>query len=212
MDNIMARRDRILEAALWHVPFDGWTRRALDAGAADLGLGPSDVLRAFPEGVAQAVEYLSDLSDRRMALDVASRNVGNLPVHEIVALAVRSRLDWAGRHREAIRRVTAYFALPGHQVLATKCAYRTVDAIWRLAGDRSTDFNFYTKRALLVGVYGATVLYWLADESDGFEDTWLFLDRRIADVIGAIRARRRVTKTLAGVFSALRPPRAIFNR
>ena len=67
--------------------------------------------------------------------------------------------------------------------MAAKCLYRTVDAIWYAAGDTSTDYNFYTKRGLLAGVYSSTVLYWLNDDSEGAVATWAFLDRRIADVM-----------------------------
>ena len=61
--------------------------------------------------------------------------------------------------------------------------YRTVDAIWYAAGDTSADFNFYTKRATLAGVFSSTLFYWLNDRSEGNEATWAFLDRRIDDVM-----------------------------
>ncbi len=57
-----------------------------------------------------------------------------------------------------------------------------MDAIWHLAGDRSADWSWYTKRAILAGVYGATLLYWLRDDSEDDEATLAFLDRRLAGV------------------------------
>src|SRR3546814_12063346 len=89
----------------------------------------------------------------------------------------------AERHKEAVRRALAFLALPGNAGLAVRSLYRTVDAIWWACGDRSTDFNFYTKRGLLAAVYSSTLLYWLDDGSDGHADSWAFLDRRIADVM-----------------------------
>jgi ubiquinone biosynthesis protein COQ9 len=79
--------------------------------------------------------------------------------------------------------------------LALQLLYRTVDAIWYAAGDTSTDFNFYTKRATLAGVYSSTLLYWLNDRSEGSEATWSFLDRphrrrhALREVEGRARAR-----------------------
>ena len=87
--------------------------------------------------------------------------------------------------------------------------YRSVDLMWRAAGDTATDFNFYTKRGLLAGVYGSTILFWLDDGSEGYAESWAFLDRRIADVMNIQRARARAGDALAafGPILRRRPPR-----
>jgi len=169
--------DAVLDVVLRHVPFDGWTRRALEAAAPD----PVAFDREFPNGVADAVRAFSDRADAAMVKALAK----HLPerTRDRVALAVRARLEYLAPHREAARRLTAWFALPGHHVVAARCLYRTVDSIWYAAGDRSTDFGFYTKRALLAAVYGATVLCWLEDRSPDSAATWEFLDRRIDNVM-----------------------------
>jgi ubiquinone biosynthesis protein COQ9 len=64
--------------------------------------------------------------------------------------------------------------------------------MWYAAGDKSTDFNFYTKRATLAGVYSATLLYWLNDRSAGSEATWAFLDRRIDNVMAFEKLKSQV--------------------
>lgn len=212
MKDISTRRDRIVEAVLPHVAFDGWTPRALTAAANDLGLDSSEISRAFPEGTAEVVEHFSDLADRWMIANLETGKSGDLSVHETISLAMRLRLQHLAPHREAVRRALAFLTLPGHQILATRCTYRTVDAIWRALGDRSTDFNFYSKRFLLAGVYTATVLCWLGDDSSDFEKTWRFLDRRILDVVSAIRARRRLTKSISGIVSGFQRRRPIFGR
>src|SRR5262249_25858057 len=100
----------------------------------------------------------------------------------------------AAPQREAIRRALAFLALPLHAPLAAKLLYRTVDAVWYALGDRSTDFNFYTKRALLAGVYSSTLLYWLNDKSAECTESWGFLDRRIAEVMKIPQATARLEK------------------
>jgi ubiquinone biosynthesis protein COQ9 len=67
--------------------------------------------------------------------------------------------------------------------MGVRAMYKTVDLIWYTVGDKSADFSFYTKRALLAGVISATSLFWINDESDDSADSWQFLDRRIADVL-----------------------------
>ena len=176
-------RKKILAAALGHVPFDGWSLTSLQRGAADVGLDDAAAARAFPRGVAQAIELHSRIADEAMAEALEALEPENMRVRERVATAIRLRLEAHSAEREAIRKALTYLAQPQHGPLALRCLYRTVDTVWYAAGDTATDFNFYTKRALLAGVYSATVLYWLNDKSEGSADTWRFLDRRIADAM-----------------------------
>ena len=178
-----ALRDRLIAAALDHVPFDGWSRKALERGAGDLGLDPADVLRAFPGGPADAADHFADWSDRRMLAELAKVDLDALKVRERVALGVRLRLEMNAPYREAMRRLLSFLALPPNAPLAARMTWRTCDHIWHAAGDRAADFNHYTKRGLLAPVYTSTIMYWLSDTSDGFADTWGYLDRRLADVL-----------------------------
>ena len=88
-----------------------------------------------------------------------------------------------GPAREAVRRGLAILAMPQNLPLALRISWRTADLMWRIAGDTSTDFNHYTKRMTLGAVYGSTLLVWLDDQSEGWNDTAAFLDRRIDDVM-----------------------------
>jgi ubiquinone biosynthesis protein COQ9 len=191
-DDLMTLRDKIVEAALPHIPFDGWTPRAARRAAADLDLAQADAIRAFPYGAADMVAHYSDLVDRRMLAELDRRDIGTMKIRERIATAVRVRLEQAAPHREAVRRALAVLALPSNAILGGKCLYRTVDAMWVAAGDTSTDWNFYSKRSLLAGVYSSTLLCWLDDRSDGLTDTWAFLDRRIADVMRIPKLTGRV--------------------
>ena len=102
------------------------------------------------------------------------------------------------RSHEATRRALALLSLPFHAGRGLKLLYRTVDAMWYAAGDTSTDFNFYTKRATLAGVYSSTLLYWLSDRSPGGEATWAFLDRRIDDVMKIEKLKSQVRSWTGG--------------
>lgn len=175
--------ESILEAALSHVAFDGWTQKALEAGAVDVGLPPEDAARAFPGGAAEAVALHSALADAAMTKAMAALDPPPERTAAKVAMAIRLRLEAEAPNREAVRLGLGLLARPQHAPLGLKALGRTVDAVWRSAGDRSADFNWYTKRGLLAAVYMATVNFWLDDKSDGFADTWAFLDRRLADAM-----------------------------
>ena len=192
----LARRE-ILDAALPHVPFEGWTAAALAAGARDLGRDASDALLAFPEGGLEAVVFWSRDADRRMLEALAELDLAGLRTHERVVAAIRHRLAAVAPHRESLRRALGLLALPHNAPRAAELTWRTVDAIWWAAGDSATDWNFYSKRALLAGVYGATLLRFLEDRSEGCAETWAFLDRRIADTMRIPKAVASLRATLA---------------
>lgn len=201
---IQALQERLVEASLPHVPFDGWTMAALRAGARDAGMDPSDVMRAFPRGPADAVACHSQMADRRMVEELGRRDLASMKVRERVAAAVLIRFEQNATDREAIRRGLSLLSLPQNAALAARLLYRTVDAVWYGCGDTATDFNYYTKRGLLAGVYAATLLYWLDDQSDGFVDTRSFLDRRIAGIMRIPQAQAGLSRMFGRLPNPLR--------
>lgn len=175
-------RDAVLDAALAHVPFDGWSEASFRAAITDSGVAEGLARALYPRGAVDlAVEY-HRRGDRLMADRLATADLSAMRYSERVAHAVRTRLEMA-EDKELVRRGTTLFALPVHAAEGARAIWGTADAIWRALGDTSTDINWYTKRATLSAVYGSTVLYWLGDDSPGHERTWEFLDRRIADVM-----------------------------
>ena len=191
------QRDALLLDALPHIAFDGWTASALRNGASDAGLEPADVVRFFPGGARDAVAAFSDWADRQMIEAVQAADLSDLRHSEKIAFAVRTRLEALAPYREAVRRSIAFLALAPNMPAGLKLLYRTVDAMWHAVGDRSVDFSFYTKRALLAGVVSATTLYWLDDDSENSSESWAFLDRRLADVLRIPKIRQRA-ENLAG--------------
>ncbi len=185
------QRDRLLEAALVHVPFDGWSRRSLSAGARDLGVEPGLVRRLFPRGGDDLLAQLERWADRQMLARIDADALAAMRIRERIATLVRARLEALAPHREAMRRGVAARLLPSNAMAGCASLWRTVDLMWSVAGDKAEDYSYYSKRSLLAAVWTSTFLFWLEDRSDGFRDSWAFLDRRIGDVmqIGALRAR-----------------------
>jgi ubiquinone biosynthesis protein COQ9 len=185
----LPERDAAIEAMLPNVPFDGWTVRALRTGLAAAGMPEDEAQILFPGGAADMIAVFCDLADRRMTEAAAALTETKLAerVRAIIAL----RLTLNRPHKEAIRRAVAALALPGNARTAAAITARTVDAIWHAAGDRSADFSWYTKRALLTAVYGATLLFWLHDTSDDDVNTRAFLERRMRGIGRLLRARGR---------------------
>ena len=174
------------------MPFDGWTNAALARAAERVGLQQGELRSLCPGGPRDLVAWFSHWADRETLRALEARDLSALKVHERIAAGVETRLSVLAPHREAMRRALALLTAPHNLALGVKLLYDAVDALWYAAGDSSTDFNFYTKRALLAGVYGATTLYWLDDRSPESADTRAFLERRLRDVAMIPKATERV--------------------
>ena len=162
-----ATRKAILQAALAHVPFDGWSEATLRAAAADSGV-PLALARAlFPRGGLDLALDYHRAGDRAMAEALAAEDLSALRFRDRVARAVMLRLE--GADRELVRRGAALFALPQNAAAGARAVWGTADAVWTALGDTADDINWYSKRASLSAVYGATVLFWLGDESTGHQ-------------------------------------------
>jgi len=178
-----AKRRALLMAALAIVAFDGWTEQTLAEAAKEAEISSSEVTLLFPEGVSDMLLAFSDWADDEMLRALEAADLQSMKIRERITFAVRVRIEAMNPHKEAARRASSLLALPTHAGVAATSLYQSVDQMWRGIGDTSTDFNFYSKRATLTGVYGTTLLCWLADESEDCEETWEFLDRRIEDVM-----------------------------
>lgn len=174
--------DALLDAALIHVPFDGWSDAALRAAANDIGLDRAAAQALFPRGGVDLALAYHARGDAQMRERLAHHDLSVLRYSDRVALAVRLRLE-AAEDRELVRRGTTLFALPQYAFDGARAIWGTADQIWTALGDTSRDGNWYTKRATLSAVYSATVLFWLGDDSAGSTATWDFLARRIENVM-----------------------------
>ena len=177
--------DHIIEAILKHIPFDGWSTTSLNMAAADCGLSEAEIHKLFPAGIADAIAAYGDYADKNMVTAFCGQDAADIaamPVHMKIRSLILIRFEQASQYKEVVRRTLAVLARPQHTKLAAKLLYSTVDEMWRAAGDTSTDYNFYTKRATLASVYSATLLAFLSDNSADMAKTEAFLDRRLADV------------------------------
>lgn len=166
-----------------HAVFDGWTPKAVDAAAAELGIDPALARLAYPKDQAGKVDaYIAGI-DAAMTAHFTPDVIAGLKIRERIRQLVWFRLEAMGPAREAVRSALSILAMPQNAVQGLSIGWRSADLMWRLAGDTSTDFNHYTKRLTLSALYAATLLAWLDDQSEGWADTAAFLDRRIGDVM-----------------------------
>ena len=163
--------------------FDGWTAKAVDSAAMQLGLDPVQARLAMPKTAAAMIDTYIQEVDRALEAYFTPKRLSGMKIREKIRSLVWHRLEIMGPAREAVRRGLAILAMPQNVPQGIRTSWRTADLMWRIAGDTSTDFNHYTKRMTLGAVYGSTLLVWLDDQSEGWAETAAFLDRRIDDVM-----------------------------
>lgn len=175
-------RDQLLDAALPHVAFDGWSPTAFDAAIADTGIDAGLAKSVCPRGAVDLAIAYHRQGDAAMVAALKKADLSDLRFRDKVAHAIRLRLQVV-TDKEAVRRGTTLFALPHMAAEGAKLIWGTADAIWNALGDTSRDVNWYTKRMTLSGVYSSVVLYWLGDDSLEMQATDAFIDRRIDNVM-----------------------------
>ncbi|MEA3043102.1 MAG: ubiquinone biosynthesis protein [Sphingomonadales bacterium] len=188
LDELRAALAPLLAA---HAAFDGWSETAIARAAAELGV-PADRARlAYPKGAAQMIDAWFDATDQAMLAAFPATRIDALKIRERIHDLILFRIEAMAPQREALRRALGVLAMPQNLAEAARLAWRGADRIWRLAGDTATDFNHYSKRAILIAVYGSTSLVFLDDDSEGLAATRDFLDRRIGDVMRFEKAKAR---------------------
>ena len=166
-----------------HAAFDGWTPEALALAADVTGINPDVAALAFPGGAMDMIDAWFAHIDAAMLAALPPEKLGTMKIRAKIAALVEARIDVVGAEIEALRRALAVLALPQNLPRAAKLGWRAADAMWHAAGDTATDFNHYSKRAILSGVYMATIMAMMDDESEGYANTRAFLSRRIDGIM-----------------------------
>ena len=163
--------------------FDGWKDAAIVQAAAEFGVDADVAKLAFPGGAMDMIEAWISATDAKMAEVLPAEVLGAMSIRERIRSLVQFRLDAIAGQEEALKRATAIMAMPQNVAKSLKLGWRSADIMWRLAGDTATDYNHYTKRTILSGIYTATLAVFADDDSEDKAKTKAFLGRRIEGVM-----------------------------
>ena len=187
-------RETLAEGIAANAAFDGWGDAARDMAADAAGIDRDIARLAFADGAIEMIDAWFAAIDRRMAADLPPETLAAMKIRTRITALVEARLVIVAPDRESLRRARAILALPQNVARATRLGWRSVDLMWRMAGDTATDYNHYTKRTILLGVYAATMTVFLDDESEGHAETRAFLARRIDGIMRFEKAKAAFTK------------------
>ena len=184
--------------------FDGWSETSLNAAAEANGVDADVARLAFPGGAMDMIDAWISSVDQAMEAELTAEKLAAMKIRERIRSLVWFRLEQAEGLEEAVRRAMAVMAHPKNAARSMKMGWRSADIMWRLAGDTATDYNHYTKRTILAGIYSATLVCWIDDASDDKADTAAFLDRRIEGVMKFEKAKAQFIKPREETFSVAR--------
>ncbi len=189
--------DEVRAALAPHLPmnaaFDGWTPQAVAMAAETAGIDPDIARLAFKGGAMDMIDAWIEWTDTEMARQLPPKKLDAMKIREKIAGMIEARLAVAAPDKEALRRAMVVQAMPQNLPRTAKIAWRSAARMWRMAGDTATDYNHYTKRAILTGVYGSTLAVFIDDESENYAETRAFLARRIENVMQFEKAKARWT-------------------
>jgi ubiquinone biosynthesis protein COQ9 len=180
-------RERLLDAMLAVAPEKGWTQAAVEAAASRAGLSEGQVILACPNGIPDLLEALGQRATAAVAARLSAPEIKGLKVRDKASAGVRAYLAALDPAKPAVKRAAGS---PANLLTGPKGVWAAADAIWSALGDKSTDYNWYTKRLILSGVVGSTVLVWLGTDEQGEIDA--FLARRIENVMDFEKAKGKV--------------------
>jgi ubiquinone biosynthesis protein COQ9 len=199
MSLVDAEQAAALDAMLHLVPLYGWTTRALAESSKQGGEAESDAAWRFPGGAPEMIETFFALSLDRAITRATPTIASEMRLGKRVRALVAALLAELGVHKDATRRAIAWLILPRQAALSARLMATLVDGIWHAAGDQSSDFSWYTKRASLGAIMLPTLLFWLNDIDFDSEGTLAFLDRRLDGLAAIGRTRARVRKLCEGI-------------
>lgn len=169
------------------LPFSDWNEQLIAATEKECDFVQGYNFALFPGGIKEIIKLYEAWRDQQM-LEALKNLDSNIKIREKIALALKTRIKSIGPKIIYIKN-SCYFAIPSNLMLGTNIAWETCDKIWKFAGDTATDFNYYSKRGLLLGVYLSTIMFYISDSSENHGDTDAFIVSAIDNIINIAKLK-----------------------
>tara|TARA_Y100001970_G_scaffold237794_1_gene298503 strand:- start:706 stop:1359 length:654 start_codon:yes stop_codon:yes gene_type:complete len=183
----------ILYKLIDHTPFTGWSNETLKFCLDEAGILDS-LEELFSNGIDDLTDLYISIADKKLEYDVKELDLNSKSIRERIKILLNLRLDFFESEKQVIKQIIGSDLITGPRLRSINRIGKSVDLIWRLAGDKSLDYNFYTKRIILSGVYVSTILFWL--DVDSRDDVSHFIDRRISNVMQIEKIKKNINSML----------------
>ena len=204
-------RESILSASLKFVPGYGWTKHAVEAGTESLGY-PTVTAGVISDPDISLIHYHYRVSNEALVklmkkeMEDQKASGQEVKVTQFLKKSIEQRLRMNVPYMSRWAEALAIMTYPQNAPQSLNLGLELVDSMWHIGGDTTVDISWYTKRLTLLGIYKTTELAMMQDQSEGYLDTWAFLDRRFDDsknLQDLLRSPDDVLKILGAVGSTL---------
>ena len=194
--------EKLVLGMLLNIPFDGLQWEALYRAAEDLKIYKNpltnenkiELKNFFENNLVNTIKAFNDYLDDKMEDSFSKTKKNKQRTPEKIKSLILNRISASLDFKDGIVSSLGFMSLPQNSKPSLKMLYNTCDRIWRVSGDQSTDFSFYTKRLILSGVYSSTLMYWIQDDTGDLKNTEDFLNRRLEDVSKIGKAKQFSSK------------------
>ena len=195
MPDYATLKESFLQALVEKVEIEGWGEQIIEEVCLELDLDKKHYHIWFPQGTKEILDFLENKYDQEM-LEVMKDSNQQQGVTNKIAYALKLRICDTSRSKMLSIKNSQFYINPVNAAGALKSSWRTVDRIWQYAGDKSVDFNYYSKRNLLHGVYLSCQTHYNLDKSENNIKTREFIDKSLSTVVESAKCIKKIPQLL----------------
>ena len=156
---LLKKRLEVLKFAKIFISEKGFSKNSLESISKKYGLDINETELLFPEGNIDLIKFTLEQLDNELEEYCRKIDLIRLPVHKRIKKVLLSKIFLMNKNKLFYRSIFFNLLIPKKKFSLSSQLYNSVDQIWFIAGDSSTDFNFYTKRLILSVIYSRIMLF-----------------------------------------------------
>ena len=175
-----SRRLKILNLSKYVISKYGWNDLIFKKISKEKKININEINLFFPNGFKEMIKYSLSCLNYDLEKQINQINIKNIPLHKKIKKIVLTKIEIMNDNKNFYKKTFYYLMIPTNYKLLTSQLYVSIDLMWRLSDDTSTDFNYYTKRIILSGVYSSVIMSFL--KNDNMIEIENVLDNRLSKV------------------------------
>ena len=188
------KRLKILKLAKLIIANEGLNSNTFETIAAKQNLNINEINLLFPEGNKDLLKYSLEQLNIELQEYCKLIDLIRLPLHKRIRKILLSKIEIMNKEKNFYKKIFLNSLLPNKSVSLPKQLYKSIDQIWYLAGDASVDFNFYTKRLILAGIYSRVVLFFFNNNNQSELENLLDLNLKRVAKIPELKSKINIIK------------------
>jgi len=190
---MISKQDKLAKLFIQEVPKFGWSRETLLHCAKKQKLSTPNLALMFPSFEYDVLKHLIAQNNSLVEKNYNSFNNSRLKTRDKIKTIMELKFDSNAYLKDALPEMLKFLLRPGNIFMSIKMLHQNSDFIWKLAGDKSNDFNYYSKRGLLSMVYLATLIYWLNDKSNKGIGTKNFISKSVDGIVDGVSRLKQLS-------------------